>query len=173
MEFEISNALSILERTPKVLRTLLKDLSSDWTQENEGENTWSPFDVVGHLIHGEKTDWLIRVEIILRGTSEKFEVFDRFAQFENSEGKTLNQLLNELEQLRNENLDKLKSMDLSDSNLALEGIHPGLGRVNLKQLLSTWVSHDLSHISQITRVMAKQYKDEVGPWKEYMGILKK
>jgi len=173
MKFEINNAISILERTPGVIKTLLKDLPVEWTQENEGENTWSPFDVVGHLIHGEKTDWLIRAEIILSETGEKFEVFDRFAQFENSKGKSLNQLLNEFEQMRNENLDKLKAMDLSDSNLALEGIHPGLGRVNLKQLLSTWVSHDLSHISQITRVMAKQYKDEVGPWKEYMGILKK
>ena len=174
MEFELNKAISILERTPVVLRDLLEDLSDEWTHQNEGENTWSAYDVVGHLIQGEKMDWIVRAEIILGNEQNKmFESFDRFAQFENSRGKSLNQLLNECGKLRIENLKKLKSMDLSAKNLALEGIHPELGVANLKQLLSTWVAHDLGHISQICRVMAKQYKSEVGPWMEYLGILKK
>ncbi len=174
MEFEINEAISILERTPRVLRGLLEDLSDEWTLENEGENTWSPYDVVGHLIHGEKTDWIARAEIILGiDQNKKFKPFDRFAQFESSRGKSLNQLLDEFVKLRIDNLNKLRLMDLSAENLVLEGIHPELGVANLKQLLSTWVTHDLGHISQITRVMAKQYKSEVGPWLEYLGILKK
>jgi uncharacterized damage-inducible protein DinB len=174
MEFEINKAISILGRTPRVLKVLLEDLSEEWTHENEGENTWSPYDVVGHLIQGEKTDWISRAEIILGNDQNKtFESFDRFAQFESSKGKSLNQLLDEFGKLRIENLEKLRLMDLSAKNLALEGIHPELGKANLKQLLSTWVTHDLGHISQICRVMAKQYKSEVGPWFEYLGILKK
>ena len=173
MNFEISNALEVLERTPKIVHALLHDLPSQWTHENEGENTWSPFDVIGHLIHGEQTDWIVRAEIILQGEKGKFEVFDRFAQFKNSKGKNLHQLLAEFEQLRVENIEKLKQLDLSPGNLTLEGLHPGLGRVTLKQLLSAWVVHDLGHISQITRVMAKQYTDAVGPWTEYLKILAK
>jgi uncharacterized damage-inducible protein DinB len=174
MEFETNKAISVLEKTPSVLRTLLEDLAKEWIHQNEGENTWSPYDIVGHLIHGEKTDWIARAEIILENDlDKKFESFDRFAQFENSKGKSLNQLLDEFEKLRIENLNKLKQMDLSTENLTLEGIHPEFGPVTLKQLLATWVAHDLNHIAQISRVMAKQFKTEVGPWKEYLGILKK
>ena len=174
MEFELKKAVLILQRTPAVIRNLLIDLPSDWISENEGENTWSPYDIVGHLIHGEKTDWIVRAEIILSiNPNRLFEPFDRFAQFENSQGKSLDQLLDEFEQLRIENLRRLSAMNLSGKNLASEGIHPEFGAVTLKQLLSTWVVHDLGHIAQIARVMAKQYKTEVGPWLEYIGILKR
>ncbi len=174
MKFELNKAVAILERTPSVLRVYLKDLAQEWISENEGGNTWSPYDVVGHLIHGEQTDWIIRTKIILGNNKNKeFEPFDRFAQFENSQGKSLNQLLDEFESLRKENLKQLKYLNLDESNLNLEGIHPELGIVTLKQLLSTWVTHDLGHISQISRVMAKQYKSEVGPWLQYINILSK
>jgi hypothetical protein len=149
-------------------------LSPEWTDPNEGDNTWSPFDVIGHLIHGEKTDWIIRAKIILAdGPIKEFESFDRFAQFENSKGKTLNQLLDEFEMLRVQNLEQLRSMNISIKDLSLEGTHPQFGKVTLKELLATWATHDLGHIAQISRVMAKQYKAEVGPWIEYLGILKK
>lgn len=173
MEFKLENALLILQRTPVVIRNLLTDLPDEWIQQNEGENTWSPYDIVGHLIHGEKTDWMVRVEIILGDSADKlFEPFDRFAQFENSRGKSLDQLLAEFEYLRIDNLDRLGALNLAANHFLAEGIHPDFGPVTLKQLLSTWVVHDLGHISQITRVMAKQYKSEVGPWIEYIGILK-
>lgn len=172
MKFQLDKALSVLNRTPDVLRTLLADLAVEWTHENEGQNTWSPYDVVGHLIHGEKTDWLVRAEIILGNDNlKKFEPFDRFAQFENSNGKTIKVLLSEFKALRKENLDRLISKDLSDEDLKLQGNHPELGPVTLGQLLAAWVVHDLGHIAQISRVMAKQYKDEVGPWPKYMTIL--
>ena len=174
MEFELIKAVLILQRTPAVIRNLLIDLPSDWINKNEGENTWSPYDIVGHLIHGEKTDWMVRAEIILGSDADKlFEPFDRFAQFENSRGKSLDQLLDEFEKLRIDNLKRLSVMNPSETHLASEGIHPEFGAVTLKQLLSTWVVHDLGHISQIARVMAKQYKAEVGPWLEYIGILKR
>ena len=174
MQFELKKGISILERTPKVLQALLGGLSDEWTSNNEGDNTWSPFDIVGHLIHGEKTDWTVRAEIIIGSEpNKKFKPFDRFAQFENSKGKSLKDLLNEFEALRVENLKKLKSLDISDKTYQLEGMHPELGVVNLKQLLSTWVVHDLGHIHQIARVMAKQYGAEVGPWVEYMRVLNK
>lgn len=172
MKFELQKAILILERTPNILKAYLQDLPPEWTHQNEGDNTWSPYDVVGHLIHGEKTDWVVRAGIILNdGPNKAFEPFDRFAQFENSKGKSLNQLLSEFEQLRAENIKKLKSMNISAADLSLEGMHPGLGRVTLKQLLATWVSHDLGHIAQISRVMAKLYKAEVGSWKAYLKIL--
>jgi len=174
MEFELKKAVLILQRTPAVIRNLLIDLPSDWIIKNEGENTWSPYDIVGHLIHGERTDWMVRAEIILGSDADKlFEPFDRFAQFENSRGKSLNQLLDEFEKLRIDNLKRFSEMNPSETHLASEGIHPEFGPVTLKQLLSTWVVHDLGHISQIARVMAKQYKTEVGPWLEYIGILKR
>jgi len=173
MNFELNRAMEILERTPKILRAYLKDLSSEWISENEGNDTWSPCDIVGHLIHGERTDWIIRAKIILSKRKENtFEPFDRFAQFTNNKGKSLNELLVEFEQLRSQNIEELKTLNISDKELTLQGVHPELGTVNLKQLLSTWVVHDLGHIIQISRVMAKQYKEEVGPWKEYIGILK-
>lgn len=173
MEFELNKAIEILKRTPKSLKVLLNDLSNDWVYENEGINTWNPFDIVGHLIHGEKTDWIVRCNIILRNNSNnKFAEFDRFAQFENSKGKSLTELLNEFEQLRTKNIKELNSLNISNKELNLKGIHPEFGTINLRQLISTWVVHDLGHISQISRVMAKQYKDEVGPWIAYLGILK-
>ncbi len=172
MNFEINKAIPVLERTPLVLRSLLQGLPEEWIYENEGKDTWSPFDVIGHLIHGEKTDWMVRSEIILGdGPDKVFEPFDRFAQFEDSKGKTLEVLLTEFETLRNGNLELLKSKQLSSEDLNLEGIHPELGTVTLAQLLSAWVVHDLGHITQISRVMAKQYKNEVGPWPKYMTIL--
>ncbi len=173
MQYSFYKSLEILSRTPAVLRTLLSGLSDDWTQNNEGENTWSPYDVIGHLIHGETTDWMQRLALILDEKSDhKFKSFDRFAQFEESKDKTLDQLLDEFEKVRKENLDKFKALKLTESQLDLPGIHPNFGEVSMKNLLATWVAHDLDHIQQIVRVMAKQYKEEVGPWVEYLRILK-
>lgn len=172
MKFEIGKSIGILERTPAVLKTLLYNLHTDWIMNNEGPETFSPYDVVGHLIHGEKTDWRVRAAIILEyGTSKTFIPYDRFAQYRESEGKTLQQLLDEFETLRYENLAWLKSLHLSETDLDKKGLHPSLGEVTLRNLFSTWVVHDLTHIAQITRVMAKQYKDEMGPWPEYFRIL--
>ena len=174
MEFNLQKAILILERTPTVLNSLLKDLPEDWTHQNEGENTWSPFDVVGHLLHGERTDWIERTNIILKNDlTISFTPFDRFPQFEDSKGKTMNQLLGEFAVLRQINLKILDDIRISEANYELVGHHPNLGKVTLKQLLSTWVTHDLGHIAQITRVMAKQYKSQVGPWQEYIPILNK
>jgi hypothetical protein len=172
MTFNINSAIEILERTPRVLTSMLDGLSHEWINNNEGEQTWSPFDVVGHLIHGEKTDWMVRAEIILSGREPKtFKPFDRFAQFEQSKGKTLTQLLEEFQYLRMKNLTVLKSKSLSPHDFKKTGIHPTFGEVTLEQLLSTWVAHDLGHIAQISRVMAKQYKNEVGPWNAYLPVL--
>ncbi|HMB64905.1 MAG TPA: DinB family protein [Eudoraea sp.] len=172
MNFELNKALLILERTPSVFRSLLQDLPPGWIHENEGEHTWSPFDVIGHLIHGEKTDWMVRTAIILGNDPGKtFEPFDRFAQFENSRGKGLEALLTEFDTLRQENLRRLRSLQLSGEDLQREGMHPELGPVTLSQLLAAWVVHDLGHIAQVSRVMAKQYKSEVGPWTQYLTIL--
>ncbi|HEX5168048.1 MAG TPA: DinB family protein, partial [Cyclobacteriaceae bacterium] len=149
-----------------------KNISSDWTAPNEGGQSWSAYDIVGHLIHGEKTDWIPRTEIILSDKQEKaFEPFDRFAQFEASKGKSLNQLLDEFRMLRKKNVEYLRSKNITKMDLEKKGIHPAFGEVTLSQLLSTWVVHDLNHISQVSRVMAKQYKEEVGPWIEYLRIL--
>lgn len=172
MNFHLTKAIEILERTPQILTSLLNGLSSDWIQNNEGGETWSPFDVVGHLIYGEQTDWMIRAEIILSDKSVKiFAPFDRFAQFKESKGKSISQLLDEFQNLRKQNLIVLKSKDLKSDDLKKIGIHPAFGEVTLQQLLAAWVAHDLGHIAQISRVMAKQYKEEVGPWREYIPIL--
>jgi hypothetical protein len=174
MNFDLSASIRILERTPAVLETLLSGLGDEWIRPNEGENTWSAYDIVGHLIQGEKKDWLPRVEIILHKTeNKKFEPFDRFAQFEATKGKTLEQLLQEFKTLRAGNLAKLKALQLTETDLAKTGNHPAFGEVTLKQHLATWTVHDLGHISQVTRVMAKQLKTEVGPWLEYLPILQK
>jgi len=139
---------------------------------NEGSETFSPYDVVGHLIHGEKTDWTVRSKTIMEfGLSKTFEPYDRFAQFEESKGKTLSSLLIEFEKLRNENIAWLKSLLLTETDLDKKGMHPSLGEVTLRNLLSCWVVHDLTHFAQITRVMAKQYKEEIGPWTEFFRIL--
>ena len=172
MKFDPNLAIQILEQTPKTLRTMLENLSPQWIRENEGPDTWSPFDVVGHLIHGEITDWIPRAQIILGdGEDKTFAPFDRFAQFRESEGKTLHQMLSEFEWLRAKNLEVLRAFKLTESTLDREGIHPAFGKVTLRQLLSTWVAHDLGHIAQIARVMAKQYKEAVGPWIEFLPVL--
>ena len=172
MNFELEKAISILERTPIILYQYLNGLPLEWTNENEGPDTWSPYDIIGHLIHGEKTDWLVRTKIILSQIPDQsFEPFDRFAQFEKSKGKTLNQLIEEFIDLRSNNLQALKAMNITDDQLSLKGKHPELGTVTLSQTLAAWVVHDLGHISQISRVMAKQYKSEVGPWTEYLTIV--
>lgn len=173
MEFSIEKSVEILERTPKTLEVLLNGLSDDWIYNNEGEDTWNVFDVIGHLVHGEKTDWMERTLIILSSDGNKtFAPFDRFAQFKDSKGKSLQQLLEEFQELRTSNLQILKDLQISHSDMKKTGIHPSFGQVTLEQLLSTWVVHDLNHLSQISRVLAKQYKDSVGSWEAYLRILK-
>ena len=173
MEFEISKVIEILAATPPTLRSLLGKLSGDWVSPEIQNAEWSPYDVIGHLIHGEETDWIPRARIILAQASDRtFVPFDRFAQFENSKGKSLTQLLDEFARLRTENLDVLRSWNLTEDQLDLDGMHPELGLVTLKQLLSTWVVHDLNHVRQIVTAMAKRYEREVGVWKEYLSILK-
>ncbi|MFD0964637.1 DinB family protein [Pseudofulvibacter geojedonensis] len=170
--FNLDEAVSLLSSTPTTLISFLKDLPENWIHQNEGENTWSPFDIIGHLIHGEKTDWIPRTRIILENHSDKkFAPFDRFAQFENSKGKTLHELLMEFKKLRKENLIFLKTLKITEQDLLKEGIHPEFGTVTLQQLLATWVTHDLGHIAQIAKVMAKKYKNEVGPWSAYIKIV--
>ncbi len=172
MKFDLHKSLEILERTPEVLGRLLSGLSGDWAMKNEGEGTWSPFDVVGHLIHGEQTDWIPRLKTILEhGTSKPFEPFDRFAQIEISKGKTLNSLLSEFIRLRSENLQILRNTFLDGEVLDRKGMHPELGEVSVRELLAAWTAHDLGHIVQISRVMAKQYKTEVGPWAAYLKVV--
>ncbi len=172
MNFTVEKSIEILERTPGVLHTMLQNISADWTSCNEGKETWSAYDIIGHLVNGEKTDWVPRMEIILSDAADKaFTPFDRFAQFEESGGKSLQQLLDEFQMLRRKNIEILRSKKLTDKNLDEKGIHPAFGEVTLSQLLATWVVHDLNHIAQISRVMAKHYKTEVGPWIDYLGIL--
>ena len=174
MKYNIEEAILILERTPLILTAQLKDLSENWTNANEGPNTWSPFDVLGHLLHAENTDWILRLEIILSESTDKlFKPFDRFAQLEESGGKTINQLFEEFGFARKKNLEILRSKNINESILEMEGIHPNFGNVTLRNLLSTWVAHDLNHLSQINRVLANQYKEEVGPWSEFLRILNK
>jgi len=172
MNFTLEKSIQILERTPNVLDAMLRNISADWTLHNEGGESWSVYDIIGHLIHGEKTDWIPRAQIILSEKSDKkFEKYDRFAQFEESKGKSFSQLLNEFKILREKNIEILRSLNITDKNLQAKGIHPAFGEVTLSQLLSTWVVHDLNHIAQISRVIAKQYKLDVGPWTEYLKIL--
>lgn len=173
MNFSVARSIELLERTPYVLDLMLRDLSPFWTDQNEGPDTWSPHDVLGHLIHGDRTDWVARTQIILSDSGPKeFAKFDRFAQFQESAGKTLADLLTEFKTLRADNVRWLKSLNLSDDDLKKTGVHPSFGEVTLAQLLSTWTVHDLDHISQISRVMAKQFHDDVGPWKEYLKVLR-
>lgn len=173
MTFELSHAIEVLSATPKSLRHLLGPLSEDWTTEGKPEVAWGPYDIVGHLIHGEETDWIPRARIILeQGENRTFVPFDRFAEFEHSEGKTLEALLGEFEKLRDDNLDTLQNWKLTLEQLDLCGLHPELGEVTLRQLLATWVVHDLNHIRQMVTSMAGSYTDEVGPWCEYLSILK-
>jgi hypothetical protein len=172
MNFDLNKSIEILERTPDTLETLLSGLSEDWIRNNEGEGSWSPYDVLGHFIFGEKTDWVVRVKTILGDFDTKlFEPFDRFAQLQEEQNKPISVLLDEFKRLRMENLEIVKSLNITEQDYLKTGIHPEFGEVNLKQLISTWVVHDLGHIAQITRVMSKQYKEEVGPWINYLGIL--
>jgi hypothetical protein len=172
MDFQLDHALEVLERTPAALRGLLGGLSDAWTSPNEGPDTFSAFDNVGHLIHGERTDWIPRARIILaQGPNRRFEPYDRFAQTRESQGKTLAELLDEFARLRTGNVATLRDWRLSDAELALQGEHPELGVVTLRQLLATWAAHDLGHVAQIARVLAKQYRDAVGPWRAYLPVL--
>jgi uncharacterized damage-inducible protein DinB len=172
MIFSLHLSAEILSRTPATLRALLAGLPAPWIINNEGAETWSPYDVVGHLIHGERTDWIPRLKIILEhGETRPFVPFDRFAQFEASKGKSLGELLETFAALRRQNLTTLKQLHLTEEHFKLKGTHPDFGAVTLGQLLATWVVHDLDHISQIARVMAKQYREEVGPWINYLSIL--
>lgn len=172
MEFQIEQAIEVLSRTPAVLEAMLGDLSEPWVHNNYGEKTFSPFDVVGHLIHGERVDWIPRARIILEhGERKPFEPFDRYAMYEASRGKSMGELLHTFAELRAKNLDALRAMDISPEQLALRGTHPGLGPVTLENLLATWVAHDLNHIHQIAKSMAFQYREGVGPWREYLTVL--
>jgi hypothetical protein len=172
MTFNLDHTLAILRRTPATLDTLLRHLPDDWTRPNEGPDTWSPFDIVGHLVHGEKSDWIARARIIIEhGESRPFDPFDRFAMFEDSKGKSLEDLLDEFTLLRGRNVQTLEEMKLTPEDFDRRGTHPAFGSVTLVQLLSTWTVHDLGHIAQITRVMARQYRDAVGPWREYLPVL--
>lgn len=168
----LAELVALLARTPGTLDALLRGLPDCWTQANEGEGTWSPFDVVGHLIHGEHTDWIPRVRIILEhGDSRAFDKFDRFAQFDVSRGRTLPDLLDEFAALRRQNLRDLDAMALTAADLERRGRHPELGCVTLGQLLATWAAHDLDHVIQISRVMGRQYADAVGPWRAYLRVI--
>ena len=170
--FAIEEAMAILARTPSTLDALLRGLPDQWIAAREGVDTWSPFDVVGHLIHGERTDWIPRAKIILQdGDARPFERFDRFAQFGASAGRTLPDLLDDFAALRKANLRELRSLNVSTADLDRRGRHPELGIVTLRQLLATWVAHDLDHVVQIARVMARLYSDEVGPWRAYLRII--
>ena len=172
MKFELAQAIQVLSATPAALRALLGNLGEEWTRGAGNTDQWEAFDIVGHLIHGEETDWIPRARIILdHGDSRDFEPFDRLAQFDRSKGKTLGQLLDEFETARRNSLAVLSSWDLRQSELELTGSHPELGEVTLSQLLATWVVHDLTHIRQIATAMARRYDSEVGPWKEYLSIL--
>ena len=172
MTHHLEQTTSLLARTPAVLDALLRDLPEEWTERNEGDSTWSAFDVIGHLIHGERTDWMPRVKTILQaGETKAFERFDRWAQGHESAGKSLGQLLDEFARARSENLRELRALNLQPADLERRGRHPVLGVVTLSQLLATWAAHDLTHLHQISRVMAHQYRDAVGPWSRFLGVL--
>jgi hypothetical protein len=172
MRFEPASALDILRRTPGTLRSLLDGAGDTWTHSNEGPDTFSPFDVVGHLIDGEETDWMPRARLILaRNPEATFTPFDRYRHYERNRGRSLASLLEELARLRAGNLETLAAWNLGDAELDLRAMHPSLGAVTLRQLLATWVAHDLGHLAQVARVMAKQYRDEVGPWLQYLPVL--
>ena len=171
LEFSLPRSLEVLERTPRVLHTLLNGLSEDWTHHNEGPDTWTPYDVVGHLLHGERTDWMARLKKCLSTDDKAFVKFDRFAQYQESEGRSLGELLAAFAAARARNLEELKAMDLSDAQLDSIGIHPTFGEVRLRQLLATWAAHDMAHLAQIARVMCRQYRAAVGPWREFMTLM--
>jgi hypothetical protein len=172
MEFNLQDTIALLTRTPAVLNALLRDLPETWTLANEGADTWSPFDIVGHLVHGERTDWMPRARMILQsGEPQTFAPFDRLGHVRAAQGKSLEQLLEEFASLRPQNLAALRALNLGPEDLARRGRHPALGVVTLAQLLATWSTHDLTHLHQISRVLAHQYQQAVGPWSAYLGVL--
>jgi hypothetical protein len=172
MGHNLNDTISLLSRTPAALDALLRDLPETWTLRNEGGDTWSPFDVVGHLIHAERTDWMSRARTILQfGETQAFEPFDRLGQVRESQGKSLAQLLDEFARLRSENLHGLQALNLGQEDLERHGKHPALGAVTLSELLATWAAHDMTHLHQISRIMAHQYREAVGPWSRYLGVL--
>jgi hypothetical protein len=170
--FTLTDAVAVLARTPATLEALLRGLPEGWTSTNEGGDSWSPYDVIGHLIHGERTNWMGRVRVLLaHGESRPFDTFDRFAQFSESAGQPLPALLDEFAQVRATNLRELEALNLTPADLERRGMHPSLGPLTLRNLLATWVAHDFDHITQIARVMARQYSDEVGPFREYLRVV--
>ena len=172
-EFNLADAVAVLTRTPAMLDAMLRGLPSALVRGNEGKDSWSAFDIVGHLIAGERTDWMPRLRIILEdGEARAFDPFDRFAQFSETQGKLLDRLLDEFARLRSENLAALQKLNLQPEDFARRGKHPALGAVTLSELLATWTVHDLTHMHQLSRVMAYQYRDAVGPWGAYLGVLK-
>jgi hypothetical protein len=172
MALFLDECIAILTRTPGTLDALLRGLPEVWTNATEGPGTWSPYVVVGHLIHGEQTDWMPRLGIILtHGTTRTFEPFDREAQFQESAGKPIAALLDGFAALRRENLERLRGLDLQPAQLELKGMHPELGIVTVRQLLATWTAHDLGHVLQVSRTMARRYREEVGPWGQYLSAM--
>lgn len=171
MEFELDAGTAVLERTPGILRSMLEGLPAAWTDATEGEGTWSPYDILGHLVHGERTDWIPRARIILAPAGDRrFPPFDRFAQLSQPR-RSVAELLDEFASLRSRSLRELRDWRLTSDQLALEGVHPDFGAVTLRQLLATWVAHDLGHLAQVARVMAKQYREAIGPWRAYLPIV--
>jgi DinB superfamily len=172
-EHNLENTLALLARTPAALNVLVRDLPEAWTRADEGENTWNTVEIVSHLIHGERTDWMPRTRIILQsGETRTFDPYDRWGHVRESQGKCLAELLDEFARLRQENLAELRALNLQPEDLARRGRHPVLGVVTLGQMLAAWAAHDLTHLHQISRVMAHQYRQAVGPWSEYLGVLK-
>ncbi len=172
MDFDLTTGMAVLERTPRAVRGLLEGLPSGWTDATEGGETWSPYTVIGHLVHCEREDWIPRARIILdQGPDRRFRPLDRFAQFHESRGKSLSDLLDEFETLRELNLQTMRGWTLGEAQLSLTGDHPEFGAVTLRQLLATWVAHDLGHLVQISRVMARQYRQAIGPWVKYLSVM--
>jgi hypothetical protein len=172
MDFDLDQSIPVLERTPAVLTALLDDLPEEWTRVNEGADTWSPRQVLHHLIHGERTDWIPRARIIIKqGNYRKFDPFDRFAELDSD--RPLRDLLREFDQLRSGSVATLRGWNLKEKDLDLTGEHPEFGAVTMRQLLATWVVHDLSHIAQITRTMSRAYTEAVGPWTAYFRVLQR
>jgi len=170
--FDLDASIAMLERIPASLSALLNGLPDTWVFATEGAGSWSPYDVIGHLIHGERTDWISRARHILAGETRPFAEFDRNTQFAESKNKSLGELLLTFAELRHQNIATLRGLNLTEADLERKGLHPELGDVTLRQLLATWVVHDLDHVGQIARTMAKAYGDATGPWSAYLSILR-
>jgi hypothetical protein len=172
MEQLLQQTIAVLARTPATLDAFLRELPDSLVRLNEGGDTWSAYDIVGHLVYAERTDWMPRVKMILEfGETRAFEKFDRLGQVKESRGKSLAQLLDEFVRVRAENLNELRALNLQKEDLNRRGLHPSLGVVTLSQLLATWAAHDLTHLHQLSRIMAHQYREAVGPWSAYLGVL--